>query len=388
MSSSPPPGINSNVEEPFPYLDVSLEDLGNLWQLLDDQDNPVAQPGCSNVSVYGARGDYSSSDPHLNQAAVSLGSNISCAFPRDHGSGLPPTVSHVDTDAMMLAEPSIQHGQGLLFDHTPFRDVLMCGGDSAGHLTSMFPVEKGKGKAVQTVSLESGGEAEDENGVSWRRRTGKIRALDKPQAEGEEGSVMKKQVHNAKERARRRMVNASYLALGELLPQPRRSKKRWSAPMIVDRVVDYIPELKREVEGLMLKKEKMLEHEAEAIASSSSSSVATDAAPAATCNDQLESSPSRITVSVHDPGMGEELIVLICRLPEEGRGEDDDGLVSLLSNIEAEGLSILKASTLDTGGDLTCYHLHIKRNGSSGGPDYTAILKRKVISWLAWSHPP
>ena len=40
----------------------------------------------------------------------------------------------------------------------------------------------------------------------------------------EEGSASKKQDHNAKERVRRKNLNSSYLALGSLLPDSRRSK--------------------------------------------------------------------------------------------------------------------------------------------------------------------
>ncbi|KAK4743270.1 hypothetical protein SAY87_001271 [Trapa incisa] len=165
--SSPSPGINLEPEEPFSYLDASLEDLGNLWELLDDQDHGVAQPESSSVSVgiHGANENYSLSDVHLQ--AIVQDRNISCVFPHDHGSGPP---------------------------------LLTCLEDNADSIISMSHIEKGKGKgkAVQTVSLESGREVGD--GVSRRTGPVKIRTLDK---DGEEGSVMKKQDHNAKERSRR-----------------------------------------------------------------------------------------------------------------------------------------------------------------------------------------
>ncbi|OMP01558.1 hypothetical protein COLO4_11783 [Corchorus olitorius] len=74
-----------------------------------------------------------------------------------------------------------------------------------------------------------------------------------------EGSSVKKQQHNAKERVRRMKLHASYLALGALLPaDSTRSKKRKSAPHIIDRAVDYIPELEEEIEKLTLRKNHML----------------------------------------------------------------------------------------------------------------------------------
>ncbi|KAL5545008.1 hypothetical protein UlMin_008792 [Ulmus minor] len=57
----------------------------------------------------------------------------------------------------------------------------------------------------------------------------------------EEGSVDKKEEHNTKERIRRMKLNASYLLLGSLIPNSR--AKRWTAPVIIDRALQYIPQL-------------------------------------------------------------------------------------------------------------------------------------------------
>ncbi|KAK4743271.1 hypothetical protein SAY87_001272 [Trapa incisa] len=308
MPSSPPPGIIPSLEETTPFLnDSSIEDLGDLWPLLDDQESLVTQPTPSSIDLIGAQ-------------------------------------SLERQDTTLLAEPSFL-GHGLLFAETTVGDGLMEREENAG-----CPAR------------------EAEEGPSWRTRT-RGREPDKQGMDGEESSVVKKQDHNAKERVRRKKLNASCLALGELLPPSRRSKKRWSVPMIIDRVVEYIPELRQEIEDLTLKKEKMIVRKAEAA-----------------CSDRLESS-SPIMVSVHDVRSREELIVQISmkKKKKKNRREDggeDDGVVPLLSNFEIEGISVLSASLLDLGEDQACYHFHIQMSGCSYGTDQVAILKAKVISWL------
>ncbi|KAL0365049.1 UNVERIFIED_CONTAM: Transcription factor [Sesamum angustifolium] len=71
-----------------------------------------------------------------------------------------------------------------------------------------------------------------------------IAGMEQSAEEGPSDVVANKKLdHNAKERIRRMKLNASYLALRSLLPDSRRSKKRWSAPAIVEKVLKYIPEL-------------------------------------------------------------------------------------------------------------------------------------------------
>ncbi|KAA8536548.1 hypothetical protein F0562_029026 [Nyssa sinensis] len=149
----------------------------------------------------------------------------------------------------------------------------------------------------------------------------------------EEGSTAKKQKldHNAKERVRRMKLNASYLALRSLLPNSRRSKKKWSAPAMIDRVLEYIPELEKEIEKLTLKKTNM---------------------QSINQNPQLElQSP---TVSVSEVKNG-EVIFQICM------GRDGNHVFSnLIQKVEEEGMCIASASTLYACEDRVCYHLHIQ----------------------------
>ncbi|KAK2662870.1 hypothetical protein Ddye_001444 [Dipteronia dyeriana] len=81
------------------------------------------------------------------------------------------------------------------------------------------------------------------------------------EANAEEGpsNNSKKQEHNAKEKVRRMKLNATYLALGALLPNyPRTKERRINAPVLIDRAVEYIPELEKEIEKLSLRKNSLV----------------------------------------------------------------------------------------------------------------------------------
>ncbi|KAL8095267.1 hypothetical protein AgCh_036648 [Apium graveolens] len=66
--------------------------------------------------------------------------------------------------------------------------------------------------------------------------------------------LVKKLNHNASERDRRKKINNLYSSLFSLLSDSNRMKKL-SIPAIVARVVKYIPELQKEAETLVQKKE-------------------------------------------------------------------------------------------------------------------------------------
>ncbi|KAL5059238.1 hypothetical protein RYX36_030842 [Vicia faba] len=69
--------------------------------------------------------------------------------------------------------------------------------------------------------------------------------------------MVKKLNHNASERNRRKKVNNLISALRSLLPAEDQMKKM-SIPVTISRVLKYIPELQKEVEGLTKKKEELL----------------------------------------------------------------------------------------------------------------------------------
>ncbi|KAL3538546.1 hypothetical protein ACH5RR_001912 [Cinchona calisaya] len=157
---------------------------------------------------------------------------------------------------------------------------------------------------------------------------------------GGEGSATKKLEHNARERIRRLRLNASYLALRALLPDSRRSKKRWSAPAIVDKVIKYIPEMENEIQKLKKVKDDMqsanknkqpLNHEG-----------------------NLEPWINDLTVSVNELQSG-EAIVQICM----GR-DKDEAFSKFLDILESEIFLIKSVSTLSICKNRVCYQLHIQ----------------------------
>ncbi|KAL7157305.1 hypothetical protein ABFS83_02G068900 [Erythranthe nasuta] len=181
--------------------------------------------------------------------------------------------------------------------------------------------------------------------------------------------------HNAKERIRRMKLNASYLALRELMPRSRRSsKKRWAAPAIVDRVLEYIPELKSEIEALRSKKES-----ANIIISAEKN------------KSKIPTSKCQLIPAVLLNRINEEEATVQISIARSGEGEEDDqngyppsSFTNLLQRLEDEGICVKNASTLYVcESRLICYNLHIQINNTTGGAGFNIEeLSDKVISWL------
>ncbi|KAK3016316.1 hypothetical protein RJ639_007296 [Escallonia herrerae] len=155
----------------------------------------------------------------------------------------------------------------------------------------------------------------------------------------EEGeSIAKKQDHNARERMRRMKLSGSFLALRALLPESRRSKKNWCAPVIIDRVLEYIPELETEIEKLRLMKDNV----------KSTSKDKQVLEPSLHLQLQLP------TVSVNEVKKG-EVIVQICMGGEQSKIFSD-----LVRHAEEEGARIISSSHLLICNDIMTYHLHVQ----------------------------
>ncbi|GMI83618.1 hypothetical protein HRI_002031100 [Hibiscus trionum] len=185
------------------------------------------------------------------------------------------------------------------------------------------------------------------------------------QAHNGEETTLKKEEHNAKERIRRMKTHAAYLDLGALLPTDSSiSKKRNSSPLILDRAVEYIPELEKEIEKLTLRKNDML------------SAVKHKQSAAANHLQQLNRDPS--SVSVHEIEQGEFIVQIF------SRGHENGAFSNLLQNVEddEQGMSIMSASTLQVSDHGNCYHLHIKMKKLLDGKNNAASLREKVISWF------
>ncbi|KAK3185176.1 hypothetical protein Dsin_032462 [Dipteronia sinensis] len=170
------------------------------------------------------------------------------------------------------------------------------------------------------------------------------------EANAEEGpsNNSKKQEHNAKEKVRRMKLNATYLALGALLPNyPRTKKRSINAPVLIDRAVEYIPELEKEIGKLSLRKNNLvsaIEKQKYLISQTSSSSSHSD-------DHQLQVA----SVSVHEVVKGEQVIIQILCIQK-----DHDQVSNLLQNVQAQGMCILSASTLQVCEERVSYHLHIQ----------------------------
>ncbi|CAJ2673511.1 unnamed protein product [Trifolium pratense] len=82
-------------------------------------------------------------------------------------------------------------------------------------------------------------------------------STDPSQATSCDLSMVKKLVHNASERDRRKKINNLYSSIRSLLPVSDQMKKL-SIPATITRVLKYIPELQKQVEGLIKRKEEIL----------------------------------------------------------------------------------------------------------------------------------
>lgn len=84
-----------------------------------------------------------------------------------------------------------------------------------------------------------------------------INSTDPSQSTSSDLSMVKKLVHNASERDRRKKINNLYSSLRSLLPVFDQMKKL-SIPATISRVLKYIPELQNQVEGLIKRKDEIL----------------------------------------------------------------------------------------------------------------------------------
>ncbi|XP_030478124.1 transcription factor bHLH160 isoform X3 [Cannabis sativa] len=200
--------------------------------------------------------------------------------------------------------------------------------------------------------------------------------------EEEKDTLIKKQEHNAKERIRRMKISETYMALGSLLPSTRLSKlkKRWTAPRIIDKALEYIPELENEIEELITLKKKTLSAVENIpvveVVNQKNISSATLASPV---NNSL-------TVSVNEVKK-DEVIIQICR--PRNKQKDFPSLLEYIEDQEQGIFIILSASTLHVCDERDCYHIHIQimnesstSSSNNGNDDSSAMLKEKVISWL------
>ncbi|ERN00939.1 hypothetical protein AMTR_s00002p00041060 [Amborella trichopoda] len=146
----------------------------------------------------------------------------------------------------------------------------------------------------------------------------------------------KKQSHNANERERRKRLNTAFSNLRFLLPDSSISKRKWSIPTTVSKAVDYIPELQREVDDLLKRREKL---HASVSTHHERTHPLTSCLPTVTVIrvDQLE-----ITTQI--------CLSKAYSLP----------FSTLVARLEGEGLHVTSGSTSAICGNRVCYNLHLQ----------------------------
>ncbi|KAL5854620.1 hypothetical protein ACOSQ4_004422 [Xanthoceras sorbifolium] len=206
--------------------------------------------------------------------------------------------------------------------------------------SSMLPDQQAERSPVQAtiISIDKGllgkkftAKTKEIGNHKLKKRLQSAKRAVQVQSNGDQqGQISKKQEHNAKEKLRRMKLNATYLALGALLPDHRRTKKRRStAPGLIDRALEYIPELEKEIEDQTLRKNNLHSTiEKQNLKEIPQLSYHKLQAP---------------TVSLHEVAKGEVIIQIICI---DQKDRETRVFSNLLQNVEAQGMSILSASTL------------------------------------------
>ena len=142
-------------------------------------------------------------------------------------------------------------------------------------------------------------------------------------------------------------------------------QESWTAPVIVDKALEYIPELENEIEQLTLKN-NMLSSAVENISS------LVNKKNSSTTDFGVES----LTVSVNEVKKGQSMILQICR-----QRDGKNVFSSFLQHIEEEGTCLVSASTLHVCDERECYHIHIEvRFSSFMVPHFTVLLM--LILWI------
>ncbi|XP_034703429.1 transcription factor ORG2-like isoform X1 [Vitis riparia] len=173
-------------------------------------------------------------------------------------------------------------------------------------------------------------------------------------------TMVKKLNHNVSERDRRKKINSLYSSLRSLLPSADQAKKL-SIPSTVSRVLKYIPELQRQVERLIQKKEEFLSkisREGDLIHLENQR------------NGALGSSLSAVSARrLND----REIVVQISTFKVH-----ESPLSEVLLNLEEDGLLVINASSFESFGGRVFYNLHLQVEGTQGME--CELLSEKLLS--------
>ncbi|KAA8517259.1 hypothetical protein F0562_017489 [Nyssa sinensis] len=176
-----------------------------------------------------------------------------------------------------------------------------------------------------------------------------------------DSTMVKKLNHNASERDRRKRINNLYSTLRSLLPAADH-KKKLSIPATVTRVLKYIPELQKEVEKLVKKKEELL---------SRISRQADLGVPERQRKVAFRSTLSAVSASRLGDG---EVVSQISTVNDN----NNIPLSEVLLNLEEDGLLLLNSSSFQSSGGKIFHNLHLQVQGSQKmEPE---MLREKLLS--------
>ncbi|CAL0326609.1 unnamed protein product [Lupinus luteus] len=174
-------------------------------------------------------------------------------------------------------------------------------------------------------------------------------------------TMVKKLSHNASERDRRKKINTLYSSLRSLLPVKDQMKKM-SIPGTISRVLKYIPELQKQVEGLIKKKEELLlriSQQGDTVNKESQRKIALKSSTFVVSTSRLNDIEASIQISTYEE-------------------ENKISLSRILLCLENHGLVLLNASSSETFGGRIFYNLHFQ-------VAKTYILESEIISEMLLS---
>ncbi|XP_061367853.1 transcription factor ORG2-like [Gastrolobium bilobum] len=174
-------------------------------------------------------------------------------------------------------------------------------------------------------------------------------------------TMVKKLDHNASERDRRKKINALYSSLRSLIPVADQMRKL-SIPATISRVLNYIPDLQQQVEGLARKKEEIslkISQQGNAVISEESKrKIAHYNSDFVVSVSRLNDSEASIEISSYK----------VHKIP----------LSEMLLCLENDGLVMLNASSSETFGGRIFYNLHFQVDNTHGLE--SEILSEKLLS--------
>ncbi|GKA82785.1 achaete-scute transcription factor-related protein [Tanacetum coccineum] len=190
---------------------------------------------------------------------------------------------------------------------------------------------------------------------------------------GDPNKVSKKLNHNASERDRRKRVNDLYAYLRSLLRMSADQKKKVSIPGTVSRALKYIPELRKEVETLLRKKENLSSYSTSTIIGIERQST----------KDAMINTNSSVVSSVSVLSDKEVVIQLIYSSDRMSNNKETASLSRVLEYLESEenGFVLLNLTTFKCPGEETLLHtLHLQVQGDNYKVE-AEILKEKLCTF-------